>query len=141
MGIKLAQQLELMAIIKKIITVTGKEEREILNRIKQKQEDLGGCITEEGSACIVAKELGVDIFGLELLEEERKLVKSILGEDIKYFKIQKEENRIIIKFKELVDRDIFLRLKEKWKNRGGKIQKLDDKFWLWYIDLFPLTKK
>jgi len=58
----LKMNVDLEEIIDKIINETKKSKKEILKRIEMKKDDLGGLITDEGAACIVAKELGVEIF-------------------------------------------------------------------------------
>ncbi|MHA1265015.1 MAG: DUF2240 family protein [Candidatus Helarchaeota archaeon] len=60
-------------VIDKIINETQKSKKEILERIEEKKEDLGGLITDEGAACIVAKDLGVEIF--EPSKDRRKYTK------------------------------------------------------------------
>lgn len=49
-------------VINKIITETKNSKKEILSRIQEKKDELGGLITDEGAACIVAKDLGVEVF-------------------------------------------------------------------------------
>ena len=48
-------------IITKISTESGLNEKEILDKISEKQEELSGLISVEGAAYIVAKELGINI--------------------------------------------------------------------------------
>ena len=48
-------------IITKISTESGLNEKEILDKISEKQEELSGLISAEGAAYIVAKELGINI--------------------------------------------------------------------------------
>ncbi|MFQ6136021.1 MAG: DUF2240 family protein [Candidatus Hydrothermarchaeales archaeon] len=49
-------------LISKILDESDLEKEEIKSRIKDKQEELGGLITPEGAAHIVASELGIDLF-------------------------------------------------------------------------------
>ena len=48
-------------IITKISTESGLSEKEILDKISEKQEELSGLISAEGAAYMVAKELGVSV--------------------------------------------------------------------------------
>jgi len=68
----LRMNVDIEEIITKIIRETKKEKKEVLTRIEAKKEDLGGLITDEGAACIVAKELGVEIFE-EITFKRKKL--------------------------------------------------------------------
>ena len=54
--------MKLDEMVKKISGETGIKEEEILDRIEQKRKELGGLITLEGAAHIVANELGINLF-------------------------------------------------------------------------------
>ncbi|NVM30502.1 MAG: DUF2240 family protein [Candidatus Helarchaeota archaeon] len=69
----LRMNVNLEDVIDKIIKEAKKTKKEILKRIEAKKEDLGGLITDEGAACIVAKELGVEVF--ETTTYKRKHIK------------------------------------------------------------------
>lgn len=49
-------------MVKRISGETGVDEKEILEKIKEKQKELGSLITPEGAAHIVANELGINLF-------------------------------------------------------------------------------
>lgn len=49
-------------LITKIIEKSDLKEEDIKNRIEEKQKELGGLITSEGAAHIVANELGINLF-------------------------------------------------------------------------------
>ena len=53
--------MDLHEILQRIIENSGMGRDEIQNLIKEKKEELGDLITDEGAAFIVARELGVDI--------------------------------------------------------------------------------
>jgi replication factor A1 len=55
-------------LITKLSADSGLKEEEILSKVKEKQEELSGLISEEGAVYIVAKELGV-----QLLKKKEKL--------------------------------------------------------------------
>lgn len=48
-------------IIQKIISVTGLSEEDVNRKIEEKQMELGGLVSKEGSAYVLAKELGLDL--------------------------------------------------------------------------------
>ncbi len=54
--------MELTAIVARISGESGLEEGEVMARIKRKQEELGGLITPEGAAHVVANEIGINLF-------------------------------------------------------------------------------
>lgn len=51
----------LSEIVQKIVSSTGFAQREVMQRIEDKQNELSHLISEEGAAYIVAKELGVNL--------------------------------------------------------------------------------
>ena len=53
--------LDLHEILQRIVENSGMGRDEIQNLIKEKKEELGDLITDEGAAFIVARELGVEI--------------------------------------------------------------------------------
>jgi len=53
--------MSLEELIERIATESGVEEGEIRRRIEEKQRELGGLITPEGAAHVVANELGVNL--------------------------------------------------------------------------------
>ena len=62
--------MNLNELITKIVEKSSLEEEEIKKRIDEKQEELGGLITPEGAAHIVANELGLNLFeGLTKIPE------------------------------------------------------------------------
>ncbi len=65
-------------VIDKIINNTNKSKKEILKRIEAKKEDLGGLITDEGAACIVAKELGVEVFEPTTYKRKRPQIEELI---------------------------------------------------------------
>ncbi|HUY00261.1 MAG TPA: DUF2240 family protein [Candidatus Deferrimicrobium sp.] len=69
--------INLEDVLNKIIQETKKTKKEIQQRIDKKKEDLGGLITDEGAACIVAKELGVEIFEPITYKRKRVQIKDI----------------------------------------------------------------
>ncbi len=69
--------VDLEDVIDKIIKKTKKPKKEILERIEEKKEDLGGLITDEGAACIVANELGVEIFEEITYKRKRTQIKDL----------------------------------------------------------------
>lgn len=54
--------MNLDELVKKISEEAGLEEEEIRERIERKQKELGGLVTLEGAAHIVANEVGVNLF-------------------------------------------------------------------------------
>ncbi|NOZ58278.1 MAG: DUF2240 family protein [Euryarchaeota archaeon] len=54
-------RMSLEELIERIATESGVEEGEIRRRIEEKQRELGGLITPEGAAHVVANELGVNL--------------------------------------------------------------------------------
>jgi replication factor A1 len=54
--------MDLEKIVKKIAGESGLEEKEIKDRIENKQKELGGLITSEGAAHVVANEVGINLF-------------------------------------------------------------------------------
>ncbi|MFQ5975019.1 MAG: DUF2240 family protein [Candidatus Hydrothermarchaeales archaeon] len=54
--------MNLDELISKIMEKSGLKKGEIKSKIKEKQEELGGLITPEGAAHIVANELGINLF-------------------------------------------------------------------------------
>ncbi|MFX1295112.1 MAG: DUF2240 family protein, partial [Promethearchaeota archaeon] len=69
--------VDIEEVIDKIINQTKITKKEILKRIETKKNDLGGLITDEGAACIVAKELGVEIFEEITYKKKRIQIKDI----------------------------------------------------------------
>ncbi|NVM55243.1 MAG: DUF2240 family protein [Candidatus Helarchaeota archaeon] len=65
-------------VIDKIIMETKKSKKELLKRIATKKDDLGGLITDEGAACIVAKELGVEVFETTTYKRKRIQLKDLI---------------------------------------------------------------
>jgi replication factor A1 len=73
----LKMNVNLEDVIDKIISATKKSKKDILKQIEMKKEDLGGLITDEGAACIVAKELGVEIFEPISYKRKRAQIKDL----------------------------------------------------------------
>ena len=73
----LKMNVDLEDVIDKIISATKKSKKDILKRIETKTEELGGLITDEGAACIVAKELGVEIFEPISYKRKRAQIKDL----------------------------------------------------------------
>jgi replication factor A1 len=73
----LKMNVDLEEVIDRIISATKKSKKDILKRINTKKEDLGGLITDEGAACIVAKELGVEIFEPISYKRKRAQIKDL----------------------------------------------------------------
>ncbi len=48
-------------VVQKILGASGLSQDEVMSRIRKKREELGGLITPEGAATIIAKELKIDI--------------------------------------------------------------------------------
>ncbi len=57
-------------LISKISEISGLSEEEIRERVKKKKEELGGLITEEGAAYIVASEMGIDLLRYEIKDDK-----------------------------------------------------------------------
>ncbi len=57
--------MELQEIISKIKESTNLSEEEIRERIRKKQQELYGLVSPEGAACIIARELGVNLDSAE----------------------------------------------------------------------------
>ncbi len=66
-------------LVSKIASESGLEEEEIKKRVEQKQKELGGLITPEGAAHIVANELGVNLFSGALRSSDIKIENIIPG--------------------------------------------------------------
>jgi len=49
-------------ILAVILEQTGESKEAVLQRFAKKKKDIGGLITDIGGMCIVAKELGVELF-------------------------------------------------------------------------------
>jgi len=73
----LKMNVDLEEVIDKIISETKKSKKDILKRIELKKDDLGGLITDEGAACIVAKELGVEIFEPITYKRKKNQIKDL----------------------------------------------------------------
>lgn len=73
----LKMNVDLEEVIDKIINETKKGKKDILKRIEMKKNDLGGLITDEGAACIVAKELGVEIFEPVTYKRKKTQIKDL----------------------------------------------------------------
>lgn len=65
-------------IIDKIISETKISKKELEERIRVKREELGGLITEEGAAHIVASELGIDLFKDQKLSTTQLFIKDLI---------------------------------------------------------------
>ncbi len=57
-------------LISKIAEISGLEEDEIKEKVRKKKEELGGLITEEGAAYIVASEMGIDLLRYEIKDDK-----------------------------------------------------------------------
>ncbi len=57
-------------LISKIAEISGLSEEEIRERVRKKKEELGGLITEEGAAYIVASEIGIDLLRYEIKDDK-----------------------------------------------------------------------
>ncbi len=63
-------------ILQELKSKTNLNEEEISEKIKEKQDSLSGLVSEDGAAYLVAKEMGVNLFG----SEKRKLdIKNIMA--------------------------------------------------------------
>ncbi len=69
--------MSLEEIIDKIVSKTNLSKAEIEELIKNKTEELGGFVTEEGAANIVATELGIDLFQDKEFEEIKFSIEDI----------------------------------------------------------------
>jgi replication factor A1 len=72
-------KMEIEEIIKKIAGETGVEEEDLRERIEKKQKELGGLITLEGAAHIVANEVGINLFEEISARPELKIENIIPG--------------------------------------------------------------
>ena len=75
-GVRISFSLE--EIIDKIISETGISKKELEQRIREKREELGGLITEDGAAHIVASELGIDLFKDQKYKEAKLFIKDLI---------------------------------------------------------------
>ena len=66
-------------IIDKIIAETGISKKELARKISEKREELGGLITEDGAAHIVASELGIDLFKDQKYKDARLFIKDLIS--------------------------------------------------------------
>ena len=66
-------------IVDKIISETKISKKELEERIRVKREELGGLITEEGAAHIVASELGIDLFKDQKLSTTQLFIKDLIS--------------------------------------------------------------
>ncbi len=66
--------IDIEDVIDRIIKETKKSKKEVMKRIETKKDDLGGLITDEGAACIVAKEMGVEVFEAVTSTSKRKRI-------------------------------------------------------------------
>lgn len=74
---KLSMSLE--EIINKIRGKAKISKEDIVNRIKMKKSDLGGLITDEGAAYIIAKDLGVNILGDQAPVEHKLKISDLIA--------------------------------------------------------------
>lgn len=65
--------MELEELIDKIAAASGTEKDDIQERIDTKKDELGGLITKEGAAHIVANELGISLFNRTSSQNEIKI--------------------------------------------------------------------
>lgn len=56
------RQFSLKTVLAVILEQTGKPKEEIIKKHEQKILDLRGLISQTGAMCIIAKELGVELF-------------------------------------------------------------------------------
>ncbi len=63
-------------VVQKILQASGLSQDEVMSRIRKKREELGGLITPEGAATIIAKELKVD------MGQRAPVVRSLKIEDL-----------------------------------------------------------
>ncbi|MFX1518674.1 MAG: DUF2240 family protein [Promethearchaeota archaeon] len=75
-GVRISFSLE--EIIDKIISEAGISKKELEQRIRAKREELGGLITEDGAAHIVASELGIDLFKDQKYKDARLFIKDLI---------------------------------------------------------------
>ncbi|MEE9594354.1 MAG: DUF2240 family protein [Candidatus Hydrothermarchaeales archaeon] len=66
-------------MIKKIADASGLKEEEIASRIENKRDELGGLVTPDGAAHIVAKEFGLNLFKGEPRSHDLKVENVIPG--------------------------------------------------------------
>lgn len=72
--------LTLEEIVGKIVRKSKLTRKKILDRVTKKKDELGGLITDEGAACIIAKELGVDVFeGVTYEESKLRIADLVTG--------------------------------------------------------------
>jgi replication factor A1 len=72
-------KMELEEIVAKISSESGKTEDEIKDMVEEKREELGGLITPEGAAHVVANGLGINLFKGVSLHKELKIESIIPG--------------------------------------------------------------
>jgi len=70
--------LSLEEIIDKIIKEAKISKKTVLEKINAKKQELGGLITDEGAAYMLAKELGVDIFSDITFKETKLSIKDLI---------------------------------------------------------------
>ncbi|MFX1485796.1 MAG: DUF2240 family protein [Promethearchaeota archaeon] len=72
--------LTLEEIVGKIVRRSKLTRKKVLDRVSKKKDELGGLITDEGAACIIAKELGVDVFeGVAYEEGKLRIADLVTG--------------------------------------------------------------
>ncbi|MFX0068695.1 MAG: DUF2240 family protein [Promethearchaeota archaeon] len=72
--------LTLEEIVSKVVNKSKLTRKKVLERVTKKKNELGGLITDEGAACIIAKELGVDVFeGVTYEEGKLRIVDLVTG--------------------------------------------------------------